>query len=323
MEIGTTHYPRPRETCKSYCCALPKRRFALTIPQKNPSGFRSIDGIRSEQSVPPSKCAIVVYASSTGTGPSRERHKLENHPENKVTFIRFPHTPHVAWLGPGVPRGDKVLTPEEASAFLSGPILVEEKIDGANLGLSIDEEGELRAQNRGSFLAAGEASGQWKPLPQWLNVYRTRLADALFPDLMLFGEWCYAVHSVQYSQLPDWFVTFDVYDRSRREFWSVARRNRLAGELGFPVVPCLGSGVFTLNELTTFFGPSRFGDSAVEGIYLRRESQDCLLGRAKLVRGEFTQAIARHWSSRPLVPNRLAVAGPPPAGQRRLEGRKP
>jgi hypothetical protein len=41
-------------------------------------------------------------------------------------FFRFPHTPHLAWLGPGVPRDDKVLAPAEAQALLAGEVVVEE-----------------------------------------------------------------------------------------------------------------------------------------------------------------------------------------------------
>ena len=67
-------------------------------------------------------------------------------------FFRFPHTPHLAWLGAGVPRDDKVLSPEEANKILAGSIVVEEKLDGANLGLSIGPDGQLRAQNRGQYL---------------------------------------------------------------------------------------------------------------------------------------------------------------------------
>jgi len=67
-------------------------------------------------------------------------------------FFRFPHTPHLAWLGPGAPRDDKVLTPAEVRELLNGEVVVEEKIDGANLGLSLAPDGSLRAQNRGQYL---------------------------------------------------------------------------------------------------------------------------------------------------------------------------
>lgn len=64
-------------------------------------------------------------------------------------FVRFPHTPHLAWLGEGHPRSDKVLDPEERAAILSTPVVVEERVDGANLGLSV-VDGSIRVQNRGS-----------------------------------------------------------------------------------------------------------------------------------------------------------------------------
>ena len=57
-------------------------------------------------------------------------------------FYRFPHTPHLAWLGSAPPRDDKVLTPQEAKSFLSADVLVEEKVDGANLGFSVDAASE-------------------------------------------------------------------------------------------------------------------------------------------------------------------------------------
>lgn len=127
-------------------------------------------------------------------------------------FRRFPHTPHLAWLGKGEPRDDKVLSKEEARALLSVPVRVEEKIDGANLGLSMGPDGRLRAQNRGQYLEA-PYRGQFTRLAAWLAACEIELASALGQNLILFGEWCAARHSVEYEKLPDWFVAFDVYDR--------------------------------------------------------------------------------------------------------------
>jgi len=39
--------------------------------------------------------------------------------EPSSIFFRFPHTPHVAWLGQGQPRGDKVLSTAEAQSLLA------------------------------------------------------------------------------------------------------------------------------------------------------------------------------------------------------------
>ena len=52
-------------------------------------------------------------------------------------FLRFPRTPHLAWLGNGEPRDDKVLPSDDAAKFLAAPVLVEEKLDGTNLDFSV------------------------------------------------------------------------------------------------------------------------------------------------------------------------------------------
>lgn len=226
-------------------------------------------------------------------------------------FLRFPHTPHVAWLGPGKPREDKVLDAVEAQELLAGDVVLEEKVDGANLGFSVGDDGELRAQNRGRYLDLGALDGQWRPLRAWLSTRRHALVDALGPSLMLFGEWCYAVHSVRYTRLPDWFLAFDVFDRTSATFWDVARRNELTGALGVAVVPELGRGRFDVPGLTKSLAHSALTDHPAEGLYVRREGGGRLLQRAKLVRAEFVQAIDEHWSKRRLEANQLLGRGGP------------
>lgn len=222
-------------------------------------------------------------------------------------FFRFPHTPHIAWLGKGQPRDDKVLLPAEAHALLSCELLVEEKVDGANLGLSTTPEGELLAQNRGSYLDPERSHPQFKPLWPWLKPRREALAVALWPNLILFGEWCLAVHSVHYTRLPDWFLGFDVYDREAKAFLDSTARNALLKGVGLQPVPQLDRGHMTLDRLRSLLGSSRLGVGPMEGLVVRRESSGRNLDRAKLVRTEFTQAIEEHWSKGPLVRNELAA----------------
>ena len=136
------------------------------------------------------------------------------------------------WLGDGVPRGDKLLSPQEAEELLSHVVVVEEKVDGANIGISLSAGDELRVQNRGAFLAWDSLHPQFKPLPRWLQAHRLALTDALGSNLILFGEWCYARHSIHYTRLPDWFLAFDVYDRSVGKFWSADRRDAFVRTTG-------------------------------------------------------------------------------------------
>jgi ATP-dependent RNA circularization protein (DNA/RNA ligase family) len=214
-------------------------------------------------------------------------------------FFRFPHTPHLAWLGKGQPRDDKVLDPKDVAALLSGLVVVEEKVDGANLGVSLTSSGELRAQNRGSYLER-PFRGQFSRLDQWMMERYVLFQEHLPAHLILFGEWCAARHSLGYEALPDWFVLFDVYDRGSQKFWSVDRRNGLAETLQLPVVPVVFQGKATVAKLERLVVQlkSRYRDGSAEGIVVRKDSAKWCQARAKLVHPDFTQNIGEHWRSR-------------------------
>jgi len=169
----------------------------------------------------------------------------------------------------------------------------------------VDDSGELRAQNRGHYLEPSTAHSQFKPLFRWLKARQDQFADALFPDLMLFGEWCFAIHSVHYTRLPDWFLTFDVYDRKERAFFSAVRRNEFVRGLGVELVPHLGAGRFSRADLESMLDRSRLGEAPSEGLYVRSDREGWLDTRAKLVRPEFMQSIEKHWSRRSLETNQL------------------
>ena len=214
-------------------------------------------------------------------------------------FFRFPHTPHIDWLGEGMPRDDKVLDEAEIASLLAQPLRVEEKLDGANLGISIRDNGELRAHNRGQYLLE-PFDGQFSRLNSWLAQHRYALTDHLSSDVIVFGEWCAARHSLDYDNLPDWFVVFDVYDRSAQKFWSCARRNALAETLGLAVVPTLYEGTATVDELKNLLSSasSQYRQGTPEGIVMRQDSAQWCEARAKLVRADFAQSIEEHWRSR-------------------------
>jgi ATP-dependent RNA circularization protein (DNA/RNA ligase family) len=226
------------------------------------------------------------------------------------SFHKFPHTPHLLWLGPGTPRDDKVLKPSEVADFLSGEVLVEEKIDGANLGISLGTDGRLRAQSRGNYLAPGKSHAQWKRLWPWLAERRAALEEGLRNGLMLFGEWCYARHTVRYNALPDWFLAFDLFEVHSGCFWSADRRNQWLHRCRITSVPEVARGHFQKDQILSFLGLSKIGHIPMEGIYLRRDSAEWLRGRAKVVSAVFKQQIEEHWTRRSIVPNHLVVIAP-------------
>jgi hypothetical protein len=221
-------------------------------------------------------------------------------------LFKFPRTPHLLWPSTQGIRHDRVLPKLERDEFLGDEIVAEEKVDGANVGLSVTADRRIKAQSRGAFIEQRSAK-QFEPLWSWIAQRNDLLAQGLGSNLILFGEWCLAVHSLRYTRLPDWFLGFDLYDRKRKLFWSSGRRDRLLSSMGVCSVPRVARGRFTIDRLQLLLRSTRsaYGEDLIEGLYLRRERNGWLESRAKIVRADFVQGINEHWSRRPLEKNKV------------------
>ena len=224
----------------------------------------------------------------------------------KDDFYKFPSTPHLALLGDVEVRDDKVMSREERDKFLQNKLVVEEKVDGANLGISFDAGGNIRTQNRGSYLQL-PSPGQWKKLSDWLDLRIDTFFEQLTDRFILFGEWCYAKHSVRYDRLPDWFLGYDIFDKKYGRFFSCSRRDQFFYMLGIFQVPILGCGHFSFSELKNLLSQSKLSKEPAEGLYLRIDQGDWLARRAKLVRPAFIQSVGQHWSRSNIKINRLEI----------------
>lgn len=243
---------------------------------------------------------------------------------------KFPRTPHLYDLGgSAVTRDDLLLGRDDEALFLSARVSIEEKLDGANLGVSIGADGAVWFQNRAHFVTAASAV-QFRALDAWLAEHRFELFDLLRPERdILFGEWLYARHSVAYDRIPAYFLAFDLYDAETGHFLSRRSRDACLARTTIPVAPLVFEGVLGSKKrlLELLDRTSAFGTGPIEGLYLRvdeqpglqlrgagasretREREETaggfLLRRAKVVRCDFLQGIEDHWSKRKLVKNGL------------------
>jgi atypical dual specificity phosphatase len=156
---------------------------------------------------------------------------------------KFPRTPHILDLG-ATTSDDIVCDIFPRNGILDGPLTIEEKIDGANVGISLDAHGRLLAQNR-SHLIHSNSSPQFKGLDTWLQTHREGLYKLLSKDpaflerYILYGEWCQAKHSINYTRLDDRFLAFDLYDRVKDVFCSRRVMERLLKGTGIKQVPLI------------------------------------------------------------------------------------
>ena len=68
-------------------------------------------------------------------------------------YFKFPSTKHIILPEEEKIRIDKAMSPDEIGEMLEHEIVIEEKVDGANLGISFDHDGEIHMQNRGNWLS--------------------------------------------------------------------------------------------------------------------------------------------------------------------------
>jgi hypothetical protein len=232
-------------------------------------------------------------------------------------FTKYPRTPHL--FGSRGTDDDKHLGQRESLAFIADKsLIVEEKLDGTNVGIHFTPAGRLVLQCRGHEITTG-MHAQYDLFKQWTMAKRPVLEAMLEDRLLLFGEWLYARHSLHYRRLPHYFFEFDIYDKRRQVFLDLATRLELLEKTGIHTVPVVHRGPATADHLRTLIGPSRFDsvfenpltgrtDNLMEGLYLRTEAEGCVTGRAKLVRPEFVEKVkqSEHWQHQAVVPNLLA-----------------
>lgn len=232
-------------------------------------------------------------------------------------FIKYPRTPHL--FGSKGTDDDKHLGEAESNEFIADQsLIVEEKIDGTNVGIHFSESGELVLQCRGHLITEG-MHAQYDLFKQWATVKRYVLEERLENRFILFGEWVYARHSVFYRKLTHYFFEFDIYDKEKEAFLDLEQRLDVLGGAGIETVPVVHSGSLRRADLESLIGPSLFGsqfdnpftkriDNLMEGLYLRTEAEGVVSGRAKVVRPEFVEKIKQstHWQHQVMVPNELA-----------------
>ena len=233
-------------------------------------------------------------------------------------FVKYPRTPHL--FGSTGSSDDKHLGERASARFVADPsLIVEEKLDGTNVGIHFDSHGNLVLQCRGHHITTG-MHPQYDLFKQWTSVKRPTLEECLQRRYILYGEWLYARHSVHYRALPHYFFEFDIYDKTTNEFLSLQRRLEILHGTGIPTVPILRTGALRKDELPGLIGPSRFDsrfdnpltqqfDNLMEGLYLRTESAGIVTGRAKFVRPEFVERLkqSQHWQHQAMVPNLLGA----------------
>ena len=249
---------------------------------------------------------------------------------------KYPRTQHLA--GSGLQAGDDDLDVVGFDALAGRHLVIEEKMDGANSAVSFTADGRLLLQSRGHYLTGGPRERQFDLFKRWAGRHTHALWSILGSLYVMYGEWLYAKHTIFYTDLPHYFLEFDLYDTHAGVFLSTPRRREILAAAPFvvPVFVLREGAVASLAALRQMIGPSRFiaGDhrarlralaatrgldveraaretdasGLMEGLYIKVEEDGVVAERYKYVRSGFLQTVLdahSHWMDRPLLPNQV------------------
>lgn len=215
--------------------------------------------------------------------------------------IKYGRTFHLPW---SQSRTDDDKTYEEADIermFGGKEVVVTEKLDGENTTIYSSGESHARSIDSANH-----------PSRDYVKSKAREIASMGLPEgWRLMGENLYARHAIEYDNIPDYFILFNVADEN-----NIARPwdevEEWAELLDIPHVPVLWRGVWDTKKVMSLY-PFKSGmNSAGEGEgYVVRDAGSYPMTEmskhlAKFVRAKHVQPNADHWMHSTIVPNKRA-----------------
>jgi len=218
---------------------------------------------------------------------------------------KYPRSFHLPW-SPGGTSDDKRLA--DVTPLVGAQLVITEKCDGSNLTYTSK-----------AVFSRSHAGPPAHPSFDLAKATHGRIRHLVSEGLSVFCEYCYAVHSIEYAELPSYSLVFGVRDDARALWWDWDMVAAQAADLGLPTVPVLFRGAVAsareLEELTTQLAalPSAFGGQR-EGVVVRLagafpEAAFAVSLGKWVRRGHVTTD--EHWLHQAIRPQRLAQVDAP------------
>ena len=203
--------------------------------------------------------------------------------------VKYPRTPYWPW-SPSIGRNDGVHP--YPGRFVGEPVVVTEKLDGGNTLL---HGGKVYARS-----VLGPSEGKWMAMVKKHHAWKVNE-----PDVYLYGEDIYGVHSIEYGPVPEQATYYAFALRyGHGAFAPFSEVEAYANPREIPVVPVLFNGRFqSVAELRAFVERAHAEPSVLGG---EREGVVLRLARGFLVR-DFSNNVCKsvrpghvqtdeHWS---------------------------
>lgn len=203
--------------------------------------------------------------------------------------IKYPRTYHLPW-SQNITSDDKIIP--SLDVFKGKEVVVTVKMDGENTSMYSD------------YIHARSINSGPHPSRNWVKAFHNQIAHNIPEAWRVCGENLYAVHSIHYKNLSNWFQMFSIWNE-RNFCLSWDETLEWAALLGCTTVPVLYRGIWDETLIRGLFSPQFQGDGCegyvvrlTEGFYYR----DFRKSAAKFVRKGHV-ATHGHWMRAKLIVN--------------------
>jgi len=229
---------------------------------------------------------------------------------DSLQYPDYPRIPHVIGVGSRMGADDI-----DGWLPYGQPFWEQEKVDGANSGVSWTDEGPL-FRNRSKILRKAfdgrkdtPAKKQFTSAWNWLYEHEDDIREVIKryqSPLTIYGEWLWAEHSLGYDKLPDWFLAYDMWDGEAQKFLSPAVVGQMLDGLNIHSIPAnLIEAVQPPLVKAAIDQPSQYRDGLREGcVFKSVDSSDHVSSMFKIVRADFVR-MDDEWNNRPMKRNKL------------------
>lgn len=206
-------------------------------------------------------------------------------------YVKYPRTYHLPWSN--LLKDDRIMNDD--SCFLGKRVICTLKMDGENTTMYNDYI-HARSLNSGSH-----------PTRNWVKGFWAQISYMIDENMRICGENLYAVHSIEYSELPSYFMSFSVWIDNTCLSWDESMEYFQI--LGMKSVPVFYDGIYDQKSIRDEF---KKYESVHEGYVIRLADEfkygDFRRSVGKFVRPEFRQIVNSshgHWISKKIETNKL------------------
>lgn len=185
---------------------------------------------------------------------------------------------------------------QTAACFHGRRVIVTEKMDGENCTIGRD------------YTHARSTDGGHHPSRSWVKSLQAEIGHQIPDGVRLCGENLYAKHSIEYRNLPSYFLLFSIWERDLCWAWDATMDFALHMLPQIHTVPVIYYGPWNEDAIKRCWTGASTSGSESEGYVVRLADSfhrsQFQQSVAKYVRAQHVQT-DEHWMHGPVIPNRL------------------